>query len=333
MDVGSVADKIVVILVHLYKIVIHAVPYMLLGFLLGFIAVILCGKLKLFKRKCIDDPISLGAYRLISLFLFGVLLCVFTACSLSPLSDKTISDPALLGIHITLQRYQTGYTDGNVYRGSRIQVWLTDIKDKCVFNRHIQMKVNGQKMGLNDNRYLSTDYCPAYSLFDQEMPVMPDSTYTFTIVLSNGREYVVCSIHTQPDITPERFATPVSHSRSKELVLKWNNQQTGSFSSNAWLKMRDLSSSTELMIHKIMETEDTSAFANEKKEFHASKIIGSGKGSLTIPASVFNGSSGKVSELSIEFDSVIRGKISEPFLPSSSFQVSQDFSCRIEMID
>lgn len=151
--------------------------------------------------------------KIISL-IFLLFLILVTGCTQdSPLSDLDLTDPGLIkpDIQISKSTYSTGTISFSH------TVWIFDKNDNSVNIQNGKVLIDNielklKKAIINNAPYYSVD--PSYSL-----PFEFNKTYTCDIVLSDGKDY--SSIVTSRSADIDSFVVPLTHDKSKDLLLRW----------------------------------------------------------------------------------------------------------------
>jgi len=244
---------------------------------------------------------------------------LFIRCGNSLLSSGAVVNPARLRVNVIISRSAGEEGDLN----ESIQAYIKDDVDKPVANEHIQIKVNGKALRLNNGSSNYYGVYPYYQLTDASLSIEADATYTVTIVLTDGREYSLGTIQTQTDLTPMHFSPPATYSRQQPLTLDWQDLEPNSWLASRWQSWQGETSATELKISKSNRTEDQwnnvqyERGSTEEADYLTASI-GSGDGAYTIPTSYFQGPLKSFNTLDILVDSEKRQKANQPFLNGSS---------------
>lgn len=101
----------------------------------------------------------------------------------------------------------------------QITAILRDRKRKAIENDSLRMTVNGIAMPLSVARGNYGEHYPRYRGPD-EVPVVADSAYRFTLVWRDGTRHDVGTIRTPPLMKPAHFDVPGTH-RGGPLVVRW----------------------------------------------------------------------------------------------------------------
>ncbi|GAB4022808.1 hypothetical protein [Spirosoma koreense] len=256
------------------------------------------------------------------------------ACHRSDLSTSPVTDPAQLVVNIVVQRHL--FTDGHV--NNSIQAYLKDAKGRSIANPAIQVKANGQKLRLNNGSSNYYGAFPYYELISSGSAIAGNTTYTFTVVLTDGSEYEMGQIETQPELATDQFPLPAAHVRSQPLGLRWRGIEPGNRLSTLWKRWQHETSKSELLVSKINETKDRWGYLHEEtgstdQADYLTLNVSTGNGSYTIPRTYFEGPQRRFTALGMLLTSTKRTDLSQPFREGSSLTSERVVHYRIDMVD
>ena len=264
--------------------------------------------------------------------LLSLLSSFFMRCSNSSLSSEAVADPSLLRVNVNLSRSR-GY-DGAVTE--RVEAFIRDANDKPVANRQILVTVNGKVLQLNNGSSNYYGAYPYYQLVDSSLSIKGDEAYTATVTLTDGNEYTLGTIQTQPDITPGRFLPPVTHARHQPLILTWHELEPHNRLVSRWKSWQGETSTTELKISKsnrVMDewnnVRDEPGRADEAD--YLTTAGSSGDGAYTIPESYFLGPIKQYNTLNVLIMSEKSQIIRKPFLSGSAISSNRTGMYRIKV--
>jgi hypothetical protein len=271
----------------------------------------------------------------VSHWLWMGLLAAFTGCNnLSPLSDtQAVITPS--GLRVRGEVFRRLHTDGS--RQDDLKVYLSDKAGKPVANERIGIAVNGVRLKFYRG---ATNYYVEYPYYQPSgdvLPVLGDTQYTFTLILPDGTEHRIGSLQTQPDVNAGQFAPPASHTRDKELVLHWRDLETRSYLVNLWKRWHDEGSRTDLHVAQVFESTDQWGNVLQESgdpgdQYIDREDIGSGRGSLTIPAAYFRRGERFANAIEVAFTSTERWKAHASLLPGSCLTSQRDVIRRINLV-
>ncbi len=264
--------------------------------------------------------------------LLSLLSSFFMRCSNSSLSSEAVADPSLLRVNVNISRSR-GY-DGAVTE--HVEAFIRDANDKPVANRQILVTVNGKVLQLNNGSSNYYGAYPYYQLADSSLSIKGDGAYTATVTLTNGNEYTLGTIQTQPDITPGRFLPPVTHARHRPLILTWHELEPHNGLVSRWKSWQGETSTTELKISKsnrVMDewnnVRDEPGSADEAD--YLTTAVSSGDGAYTIPESYFLGPMNPYNTLNVLIMSAKSQIIGKPFLSGSAISSNRTGMYRIKV--
>jgi hypothetical protein len=253
------------------------------------------------------------------LFFSCCLLPLIMRCDHSSLSSGAVIDPSLLRVNLTISQ-STDY-DGRV--SETLEAFIHDENGQTVANSQIQVKVNGNVLSLNNGSSNYYGAYPYYQLANSMVAVGADTTCTVTIVLTDGAEYTLGAIQTQPALTSLHFSPPTTHSRQLPLTLTWQDLEPHNWLASHWKRWLGESLVTELKISKSNRTFDQwenvhyeGGSADEAD--YVSTTIGSGSGVYTVPLSYFKGPMKQFNTLDILINSEKSLDVDGPFLKGST---------------
>jgi hypothetical protein len=259
---------------------------------------------------------------------------LFTGCNTSPLSTGGVVDPSLLRVNVLISR-SVSY-GGHV--NESIEAYIRDKNNKTVANHEIQIKVNGKPLWLNNGSSNYYGAYPYYQLVDSSLEVEADATYTVTVVLTDGKEYSLGTIQTQPELTPASFSPPIKHSKRQPLRLQWQDLEPHNWFVTQWKKWQGERSVTELKIMKSSMLVDKwgsvqyeQGSADEAD--YLNTTVGSGEGAYTIPESYFEGPLPSFNTLDLFIDSEKNVDADGAFLEGSALTSSRRGIYRVTITD
>jgi hypothetical protein len=130
----------------------------------------------------------------------------------STLSDTPVSDPSLMRVNISIAKESV--SPGNYTQ--HILAHFRDRRGSLIELKDGKISVNGIKMQHRRDPIFETSY---YSLNENLLPVLANTTYTFTITLADGREYTAAVKTPEKDL--HTLLLPATHHRNQSLTLKW----------------------------------------------------------------------------------------------------------------
>lgn len=260
------------------------------------------------------------------------LVFLFSQCTESSLSSSVVTDPSLLQINLLIMRQ-----DGNdVSRSATVEAYVRDRDGKPVANNSIQLKVNGTALRLNQGATNYYGAFPYYELKDSSIRIAGNQDYIVTVVMSNGRTFELGRIRTQPDLTADHLAIPLTHQRNQPLTIQWNNVEPHNYLVNLWHQCLGEGSTSELKIFKIREKKDPHGNVVQEERSVAetdylNQRLGSGKGNFVLPKSYLEGNDTDVNALGVSVSSTETVKADEPFLPGSTITSQREGLYRIDV--
>ncbi|WP_420148799.1 hypothetical protein [Spirosoma sp.] len=268
---------------------------------------------------------------LLRILLFPISL-LFIRCGQSPLSAGGVVDPSLLQINVIISRSVS--EDGEV--NERIEAFVRDADKKTIANPQIQIKVNGKALVLNSGSSNYYGAYPHYQLSDRSFVTKANVAYTFTVVLTNGTEYSLGTIQTQPDVSPVQFSPPSSHYRLQPLTLKWYDLEPDNWFVRLWKSWQGETSATELKLSKSRRTRDEWNNTYEEQGSvneadYLTTFVGSGSETYTVPVSYFQGPLAQFNTLIVIIDAEKQLDIKKPFLEGSSITSRRINTYQIEV--
>lgn len=262
------------------------------------------------------------------------LLLLFMHCDHSSLSSGAVTDPAQLRVNVAITRL----ADYDSRVNERIEAFIRDEAGKPVANAQIQVKVNGNALTLNNGSSNYYGAYPYYQLTDSTVDIGPGASCTVTVVLTDGSEYILGTIQTQPALTPAQFSPPIIHARRQPLTLTWQDMEPHHWLVSQWKRWQGESSATELKLSKSIRTVDR--WKNVRYEGGSADAadyrtisVGSGSGVYTIPVSYFEGPQKQFNTLDVQVNSEKRLETDNPFLKGSTISSSCSSLYRIEVTD
>jgi hypothetical protein len=148
-------------------------------------------------------------------FISLIIFALINGCTQdSPLSDLDLTDPGLIKPDIEISK--SFYSSGTISYSHT--VWIYDKNNNSVNIQNGKVVINGielspEKELLDKAPYYSID--PAYIL-----PFEFNKVYTCQITLSDGTVYSSTVKSRSVDI--DSFVVPLTHDRTKDLLLKWS---------------------------------------------------------------------------------------------------------------
>ncbi|MFD2574246.1 hypothetical protein ACFSUS_26665 [Spirosoma soli] len=255
-------------------------------------------------------------------------------CSNSSLSTSSVNDPSLLRVNVIISR-STG--DGDSLNQT-IEAFIRDKSDKTVANPNIQVKVNGKSLRLNNGSSNYYGAYPYYQRIDSSLAVHAETTYTVSVVLTDGSGYTLGTIETQAELIPARFLPPVSHPRKQPLTLHWQDLEPDNWWVASWKRWRGEESVTKLKISKSSRTVDPwrhvqyEGGSTEEADYLSTEVS-SGQGAYTIPAAYFQGPTSRFNTLDVMVTSEKVINIDNVFRSGSSISSNRRGFYRIGIVD
>lgn len=267
---------------------------------------------------------------LFPLSLFPLML----SCNRSSLSSGAVIDPSLLRVSVAIN-HLTDY-DGRVSETVEAFVW--DEKGETVANPQIQVKVNGRALTLTNGSSNYYGASPAYRLADPTVKINPDTPCKVTVTLTDGIEYPLGTIQTQPTLTSAHFSPPVTHTRNQPLTLNWQDLEPHNWFARRWKRWMGESSTVELKLSKSNKTVDQWGNVQfERGSTDASDYLTipaeSGKGAYTLPVSYLKKSQNPFNTLDILIDSQKNLEADGPFLKGSTLSSNRRNLYQVALTD
>ncbi|WP_338874855.1 hypothetical protein WBJ53_04465 [Spirosoma sp. SC4-14] len=265
---------------------------------------------------------------------FLTLAFLMMRCGRSDLSTGSVTDPAL--IQVTIEVHRRVCYDGN---SSSIKAFLKDGAGKTIANKAIQIRVNGKPMRLNNGSSNYYGAFPYYELLaDSPETVLGGATYAFSMVLTDGNEYNIGRIQTQPDLTSQQILLPPSHSRKQPLAVQWQQVEPGNFWTAFQKRWQGETSHSQLTISKVNEKKDKwgndiqdESSANEAD--YLTVEVGRGSDSYTIPITYFQQPLADFNALSLLLTSIRTVKPDGTFRTGSAITSEHSTFYKVKITD
>lgn len=222
-------------------------------------------------------------------YFFLLIAIFFSSCQKeSALSDIDLTDPSLVRIEIKLEHEESlvfGITQ-------RILTYVLDKNNDVVEIKNGEIKVENTKLTLSKDPF----NLPYYALNSEQVQIMNDSTYNFTITLSDQKEYK--AEVTTPKNRLYNFIVPEQHSATNDLEISWENTNENEM---------------QLKGTKYINKNGTI----KKKSFNNINVPNPESGKYTFPTSFFHETDGQVTKVDITLESKNFGKIDDNFKAGS----------------
>jgi len=221
-------------------------------------------------------------------FLLILLSLIGLSCS-SPLSDTNVTDPSLLQPQLAVSK--------TMDNGARVIEYTADIYDKnhnLVTLQNGSVKINGYSMNERANILGGEEY---YLTGESEVKFILDTTYTFTLTLSDGTQYNGTVKSQSADLY--EFDAPSTQSHTQNMTVTW----------------KDTDPKARMYIQMVYDFRTDTSSGSGIQTF---TISNPSSGSYTINASNFTTSQGEIYEVDLTLVSEISGTIDSRFRPQSS---------------
>ena len=232
--------------------------------------------------------------RVLQFVVLAIVVLIVSSCK-SPLSEGKADDISVIRAEIDMTQ------DLSNQKVNQATVRLFDKDGKEIKNPAIKIKVNNIPLALSTKKELY--YIESSAYVKDSIPV--SSTYSFEIMLTNGKTYSLGSVAPLKEVDAKTIKVNDTGNYNDDLVINWNNLKD----------VNKLSIMKSVLLSNSTKTEQNYAYESLGER----KI--SGSGNYVIPKSTYVTKASTISTLELKFIALKPGKINGELLEGSSINI------------